>query len=94
MAEERDLGAAILREADLLLLTHYVPASVVIDANQEIVQVRGQTSPYLELAVGRANLNLFRMARPELSVGVQAAVPRDLARLGQHRRAGVALAPG
>jgi two-component system CheB/CheR fusion protein len=47
---------------------------VVIDADQEIVQVRGQTSPYLELAAGRANLNLFKMTRPGLALGVRAAV--------------------
>ncbi len=74
MPEEPDLGTDILLEADRLLLANYVPASVVIDADQEIVQVRGQTSPYLELAAGRANLNLFKMARPGLSLGVRAAV--------------------
>jgi two-component system CheB/CheR fusion protein len=74
MPEEPDLGTDILQEADRLLLANYVPASVVIDANQEIVQVRGQTSPYLELAAGRANLNLFKMTRPGLSLGVRAAV--------------------
>jgi two-component system, chemotaxis family, CheB/CheR fusion protein len=74
LAEERSLGADILQEADRLLLAHYVPASVVIDANQEIVQVRGQTGPYLELAAGRANLNLFKMVRPGLSLGLRAAL--------------------
>jgi two-component system CheB/CheR fusion protein len=74
LAGERSLGADILQEADRLLLAHYVPASVVIDANQEIVQVRGQTGPYLELAAGRANLNLFKMARPGLSLGLRAAL--------------------
>ena len=66
---EPDLGADILQEADRLLLAHYVPASVVIDANQEIVQVRGQTSLYLELAAGRANLNLFKNDAPRPVAG-------------------------
>jgi signal transduction histidine kinase len=47
---------------------------VVIDANQEIVQVRGQTDPYLQLAAGRANLNVLKMARPGLSVGLRTAL--------------------
>ena len=64
----------ILQEADRLLLAHYVPASVVIDANQEIVQVRGQTSLYLELAAGHATFNLLRMARPGLSLGLRVAL--------------------
>ena len=74
MTEERGEGGDILQEADRLRLTHYVPASVVIDANQEIVQVRGQTSPYLELAAGHATFNLLSMARPGLSLGLRAAL--------------------
>ena len=74
LAEERSEGGDILQEADRLLLAHYVPASVVIDANQEIVQVRGQTSLYLELAAGHATFNLLRMARPGLSLGLRVAL--------------------
>ena len=74
LAEESILGGDILQEADRLLLAHYVPASVVIDANQEIVQVRGQTSLYLELAAGHATFNLLRMARPGLSLGLRVAL--------------------
>lgn len=82
MPEEHEPGTDILQEADRLLLANYVAASVVIDANQEVVQVRGQTGPYLELAAGRANLNLFKMARPGLALGVRAAV--HSARKEQH----------
>ncbi|HEY7419320.1 MAG TPA: chemotaxis protein CheB [Ktedonobacteraceae bacterium] len=74
MTEERSLGGDILQEADHLRLTHYVLASVVVDAQQEIVQVRGQTSPYLELAGGHATLNLLKMARPGLSLGLRTAL--------------------
>ena len=74
MTEKRGEGGDILQEADRLRLTHDVPASVVIDANQEIVQVRGQTSPYLELAAGHATFNLLSMARPGLSLGLRAAL--------------------
>ncbi len=74
MTEENSLDGDILREADRLRLTHYVPASVVIDAHQQIVQVRGQTSFYLELAGGHVTLNLLRMVRPGLSLGLRAAL--------------------
>ena len=47
----------IQQEADRLLLTTYVPASVVIDADMQILHVRGHTSPYLEPAPGRANFH-------------------------------------
>jgi two-component system, chemotaxis family, CheB/CheR fusion protein len=74
MPGEKRVGWDILQEADRLLLTNYTPASVVIDANQEILQVRGQTSLYLELAAGRANLNLLKMARPGLRLSLRAAI--------------------
>jgi len=74
MPEEKRVGWDILQEADRLLLANYTPASVVIDANQEILQVRGQTSLYLELAAGRANLNLLKMARTGLGLSLRAAI--------------------
>ena len=74
MPKEPELVNDVLQEADRLLLANYAPASVVIDAHQEVVQVRGETGPYLQLAVGRANLNLFKLARPGLVQGVREAV--------------------
>ncbi len=74
MPEKQSVGWNILQEADRLLLANYTPASVVIDANQEILQVRGQTSPYLELATGRANLNLLKMARVGLRLSLRTAI--------------------
>ncbi len=82
MAEQTRHGEDILQEADRVLLAHYTPASVVIDANLEILQVRGQTSPYLELAPGRATLNLLKIARESLRLGLRAAL---LAARKEHR---------
>lgn len=73
MLEKQSTGWDILQEADRLL-EDYIPASVVIDANLEIVQVRGQTSPYLELAMGRADLHLLKMARPGLGLSLRTAI--------------------
>ncbi|HLJ34561.1 MAG TPA: chemotaxis protein CheB, partial [Ktedonobacteraceae bacterium] len=64
----------VQREADQMLLAHYVPASVVIDADMEILQFRGHTSPYLEPASGKASFNLLRMARNELGLGLRSAI--------------------
>lgn len=62
------------KEADRIVLSQYAPAGVVVDANLEILQFRGQTSPYLEPAPGRASLNLLRMAKEQLRRDIQAAV--------------------
>ena len=51
---------------DNLLLSAYVPASVVIDQDMEIIQFRGITAPYLQHPSGKASLNLTKMAHPSL----------------------------
>ena len=62
------------KEADQVLLAHYVPASVVVDSDMEILQLRGHTSPYLEPASGKASFNLLRMARTGLGLGLRSAI--------------------
>jgi len=74
MPDKPGAGCDVLQEADRLLLENYTPASVVIDTNLEVVQVRGQTGPYLELATGRANLNLLKMARAGLALSLRTAI--------------------
>ncbi len=51
---------------DSLLLNQYMPASVVVNQDMEILQFRGATSLFLEPAQGKASLNLIKMARPAL----------------------------
>jgi two-component system CheB/CheR fusion protein len=67
MSEETSNGFNLQQEADRLLLTNYAPASVVVDATMDILHVRGRTGPYLELAPGKASVNLLKMARPGLT---------------------------
>ena len=64
----------IQQEADRLLLANYVPASVVIDDEMEILQVRGHTGSYLELASGKTSMNLLKMAREGLALGLRTAI--------------------
>jgi two-component system CheB/CheR fusion protein len=51
---------------DNLLLSTYVPPSVVIDQDLEIIQFRGNTAPFLQHPSGKASLNLTKMAHPSL----------------------------
>lgn len=64
----------VQKEADQLLLLRYTPASVVIDADMEILQFRGHTGPYLEPASGKASFNLLKMARSGLRLGLRLAI--------------------
>ncbi|HEY9832810.1 MAG TPA: chemotaxis protein CheB, partial [Stenomitos sp.] len=72
--EQLPADLELQREADRIVLNQYAPAGVVVDANLEILQFRGQTSPYLEPAPGRASLNLLRMAKEELRRELQTAI--------------------
>lgn len=74
MPEETSKSFDLQQEADRLLLAHYVPASVVVDTNMDILHVRGRTGPYLELAPGKASFNLLKMARPGLLPGLRTAL--------------------
>ena len=80
----RDFGARPLlgrgpdpmRDAERVLLARYAPAGVLIDNDLEILQFRGDTAPYLAPGPGRASLNLLKMVREGLLVGVRAAIQR------------------
>jgi two-component system CheB/CheR fusion protein len=64
-----------------LLLEEYAPASVLINAELEVLYIHGRTGKYLEPAAGDASLNLMRMARDglrmELTAGVRKAVAQQ-----------------
>ncbi len=67
-------GNELEKLVDALLLSRYVPASVVVDQDLEILQFRGGISLYLEPSPGKASLNLLKMARPSLSFELRNAV--------------------
>ncbi|HEY2397124.1 MAG TPA: CheR family methyltransferase [Rudaea sp.] len=67
------------READRILLARHAPPGVVINTELEIIQFRGDTSPYLTPAPGRATLNLLKMLREGLIMAVRAAAHRAMA---------------
>ena len=50
-----------------LLLEKYVPPSVVVNQELEILQFKGSIGSFLEPSPGKASLNLLKMARPGLS---------------------------
>lgn len=52
--------------ADQLLLKQYAPAAVLVNGNGDILYISGRTGKYMEPAVGKANWNIFAMAREGL----------------------------
>ncbi len=73
----RSIDAADLpREADRVLLSRFAPPGVLVSADLDILQYRGDTSSYLAPAAGKASLSLLKMLREGLIVGVRAAILR------------------
>ena len=82
--DERAAGVPdILKEADSIVLSRYSPAGLVINEDMDILQFRGNISPYLKPQPGKASLNLMKMAGDslamELRVLIRAARGKDSA---------------
>jgi two-component system CheB/CheR fusion protein len=71
-------GVNLQSLADSLLLQTYSPAAVMTNENGDIIYISGRTGKYIEAAAGKANWNIFVMAREglryELSVAFQKAL--------------------
>jgi two-component system CheB/CheR fusion protein len=73
---ERPGGAADQKEIDRLLISRYAPPSVLIRGDLEILQYRGNIAPFLAPSPGKASLNLLKMLREDLLLGVRSALQR------------------
>lgn len=71
-------GANLQTLADQLILQTYSPAAVVTNNNGDILYISGRTGKYLEPAVGKANWNIFVMAREGLRYGLTGAFQKAL----------------
>ena len=66
--------SAVDREVERVLVNRFVPASIVVNDQMEIVQFRGKTGAYLEPASGQPTFSLSKMAREDLLVDLRAAL--------------------
>jgi two-component system, chemotaxis family, CheB/CheR fusion protein len=60
--------------ADQLLLQRFAPASVLINQEGDILYITGRTGKYLEPAAGKANMNIYAMARDGLRNELSGAI--------------------
>ncbi|HEX7899269.1 MAG TPA: CheR family methyltransferase [Planctomycetota bacterium] len=84
----------VVREADRLLLRKYVPASIVVSESGQVVEVRGDVSPYLRVPPGRPNWQLQRMAREELLAELEVALQQAREKNSPVRREGLEIHGG
>jgi two-component system CheB/CheR fusion protein len=74
ISEDAQSELNLQKEADRIVLQQFTPVGVIINADLEILQFRGQTSAYLEPAPGKASLNLLKMAKAELSLELRTMI--------------------
>jgi two-component system CheB/CheR fusion protein len=60
--------------ADQLLLQRFAPASVLINPDGDILYITGRTGKYLEPSAGKANMNIYAMAREGLQNELPGAI--------------------
>jgi two-component system CheB/CheR fusion protein len=76
LAKTPDTGFTIEREVEQILSSRFVPASIVVNEEMEIVQFRGRTGAYLEPPAGQPTFSLSKMAREGLLIDLRAALSK------------------
>ena len=68
--------------ADQLILQRYAPPAVLLNDKGDILYISGRTGKYLEPAAGKANWNIFAMAREGLRYELTGAFQKALRQKG------------
>ncbi|MES2555785.1 MAG: chemotaxis protein CheB [Bacteroidota bacterium] len=67
-------SSALGNTFDLLLLANYVPASVIINHDMEILQFRGPTAQYMMQGPGKATFNILKLVNSEITFELRNAI--------------------
>jgi two-component system CheB/CheR fusion protein len=73
-SEPPSVEKVLQTEVNRIINERFAPPGVVVDAEMQVVQFRGQTGAFLEPAPGEASLNLLKMAREGLLHGLRSAL--------------------
>jgi len=79
------------REAERVTLNRFAPPSVLIDAQLEVLQFRGDTGLFLKPPSGNASFQVLKMAREGLMLPLRAAIKKAKEQNEVVRREGVRL---
>ena len=80
-----DLDNAI----DTVLVAEFMPASVVINHQMEIIQFRGTTDFFLTHPKGKATFNILKMARPEIAFELRTIISKVIKSKQRIRKTGI-----
>jgi two-component system CheB/CheR fusion protein len=89
----RQAPESLQAQADRLLLQRYSPAAVLVNEQGDILYISGRTGKYLEPAAGKANWNIFAMAREGLRFQLTGAFQKAVRQKGEVTVAGIEI-PG
>ena len=84
-----DTGFTVDKEVERILANRFVPASIVVNEEMEIVQFRGRTGAYLEPPAGQPTFSLSKMAREGLLIDLRSALSKAKKESGTVRKEGV-----
>jgi two-component system CheB/CheR fusion protein len=76
---------------DAVLVAEFMPASVVINHQLEIIQFRGTTDLFLTHPKGKATFNILKMARPELAFALRNTISKVIKTKQRIRKSGIEL---
>lgn len=71
--------------ADQLVLQQYSPATILVNEKGDIIYITGRTGNYLEPAAGKANWNIFAMARDGLKQVLPGAFRNSMTNYEAHK---------
>jgi two-component system CheB/CheR fusion protein len=74
---------------DAVLVSEFMPASVVISHQMEIVQFRGSTDLFLTHPKGKATFNILKMARPEIAFELRNTIAKVIKTKHRIRKSGI-----
>ncbi len=66
------------RAADRIVVARFGPPGLIVDERLTVLQVRGQTSPFIDLVPGAVSWNLQRVLREDIAAPVRQAVLRAI----------------
>jgi len=67
------------RAADRIVLARYGPPGLVVDDQMNVLQSRGDTTPFIDLSSGPVSWNLSRVLRESIAFTVKSALERSIA---------------
>jgi two-component system CheB/CheR fusion protein len=79
------------KEIEKLLLSRYIPASVVVDKDLQVQRFLGSTSHYLQPSSGKASLHLLKLVRDELAFDLRSLLHRAKKENKAVRKEGIVL---